>query len=259
MVVEQYFKPKTKKIDKEMEPEISDFDYEVTFTLDDDVKDIFPDKLGKDMIFDKTKDGFSTYFIDKDDKWDEVKDDVIDYCKDDLVEVISNYFYDRNIYNVEYELFTTRFDSLLEKYDYSGFQEVLQEHLEEYHSVKEVLEMHWSDARYILDTIYNYNNRDVMIESKKDEDIWLTFTCNLWEDENNPDYLLWDNPCDDEMSNNPKNFHFDEDYESYDELIDDFFEDYDMAIQCVVDSDKCGENWDRGNYILYVAEYDVEL
>lgn len=259
MVVEQYFTCKTRKINKELEQEISDFDYEVTFILEDDVKDLFPDKLGKDMIFDKTKDGFSTYFIDKDDEWDEVKDDVIYYCKEDLVEVMTNYFYDRGIYAVEYELFTTRFDSLIDKYDYSGFEDTLRNELEEYYSVKEVLEMHWSDARYILDNVYNYNHRDIMIESKKDENIWLTFTCNLWEDENNPDYLLWENPCEDEMRHNPKDFHFDEDQELYDELIDDFFDDYDMAIQCVVDSDKCGVHWDRGDYILYVAEYDVKL
>lgn len=151
-------------------------EYIVTIYLEEGISDMLPSKIGRDTPFyRKGSTEWEAEFIDKDELGiEDVEEIYVDY----FLEAIE---YDFSGDNYEIEVFRERFMDILEAYQ-GEFEEKLQERLEEFSDLREVLTMSDIEAERLCRNIYYEGWVDFRVKNK-DETVSLEMAINIFGDE----------------------------------------------------------------------------
>lgn len=207
-------------------------EYIVTIYLEEDISDMLPSKIGRDTPFYRRNSvEWEAEFIDKDEfGLDDVEEIYIDFFLEAFEE-------DFNGDNYEIEVFRERFMSILEAYQ-GEFEEKLQERLEEFSDLKEVLTMSKTDAERLCRNVYSEGWIDFRMEDKNDT-ISLEMSLNTFGDEfdlENPFDLVFYDEQGFEHYRVPKLCSNDSKrVEEYDSLVRETLDNLDEIIQYVYD------------------------
>ena len=151
-------------------------EYIVTIYLQRRISDMLPSKIGTDtQFYKKTPAMWEVEYIDKSgDRLEDIEEILID----DFIEAFIESF-DGD--NYEIEAFRERFGDVLAKYQ-GEFEEKLQERLEEFSDLKEVLTMTKEDAIKLCRNVYSEGWIDFRMEDKNDT-VSLEMSINIYGDE----------------------------------------------------------------------------
>ena len=221
-------------------------EYIVTVYLEESISDMLPSKIGRDTPFyRRNSTEWEAEFIDKDCEF--CIEDVEEIYVDDFLEAFEEDF---GGCNYEIEAFRERFGDVLAKYQ-GEFEEKLQERLEEFSDLKEVLTMTKEDAEKLCKNVYLEGWIDFRMEDKNDT-VSLEMSINIFGDEfdcANPfDLVFYDEEGFEHdrvptSSDNP---------EEYDNLVKETLDNLDEIIQYVYDY--------RGSYEFHeikIGEYKL--
>lgn len=230
-------------------------EYIVTIYLDKDISDMLPSKIGKDNPFyRKNATEWEAEFIDK---YGDGLEDIEEIYVDDFIEAFEEDF---NGSNYEIEVFRERFMNILEAYQ-GEFEEKVQERLEEFSDLKEVLTMSRMNAEWVCRLAYTEGWRDFKIIDD-DEAVSLEMAINIfgdeWDSENPFDLVFYDEQGF-EHYRVPKLCSEDsEKVEEYDNLVKETLDNLDEILQYVYDERYSDETYNIkiGEYNLIISPYD---
>ncbi len=230
--------------------------YIVTIYLQGRISDMLPSKIGTDtQFYKKTPAMWEVGYIDKS---GDGLEDIEEILIDDFIEAFIEAF-DGD--NYEIEAFRERFGDVLAKYQ-GEFEEKLQERLEEFSDLKEVLTMTKEDAEKLCRDIYLDGWRDFKVRGDEDT-VSLEMAINIYGDELDsygPFDLVFYDEQGFESDRVPKMYTKDHDkFEKYDNLVNETLDDLDEIIQYVYDYRDSDETHEvkLGEYILIISpNYD---
>lgn len=227
-------------------------EYIVTIYLQRRISDMLSSKIGTDtQFYKKTPTMWEVEYIDKS---GDGLEDIEEILIDDFIEAFIEAF-DGD--NYEIEAFRERFGDVLAKYQ-GEFEEKLQERLEEFSDLKEVLTMTKEDAEKLCRDIYLDGWREFKVRNN-DDSVSLEMAINIYGDE-------WDSydPFD-LVFYDEQGFKHDrvpissDDSEEYDNLVKETLNNLDEIIQYVYDYRDSDETHEvkLGEYILIISpNYD---
>lgn len=231
-------------------------EYIVTIYLDKDISDMLPSKIGKDTLFYRRNSvEWEAEFIDKD----------CEFCIEDIKEIyiddfLESFEEDFGGCNYEIEVFRERFGDILEQ-GQGEFEEKVQERLEEFSDLKEVLTMSRMNAEWVCRLAYTEGWRDFKI-SGDDEAVSLEMAINIFGDEfdsANPFDLVFYDEQGFEHDRVPKLCSNDsEKVEEYDSLVRETLDNLNEILQYVYDERYSDEthNIKIGEHNLIISPYD---
>ena len=203
-------------------------EYIVTIYLEEGISDMLPSKIGKDTPFyRKTPNTWEAEFIDK---YEDGLEDIEEIYIDDFLEAFEEDF---GGCNYEIEVFRERFEDVFDKYQ-GEFEENLQERLEEFSDLREVLTMSRTEAERICRNVYLEGWIDFRMEDKQDS-VYLEMSLNIYGDEfdcENPFDLVFYDEQGFEHDRVPISSN---DSEEYDNLVRETLNNLDEIIQYVYD------------------------
>ena len=226
-------------------------EYIVTIYLQRRISDMLPSKIGTDtQFYKKTPAMWEVEYIDKS---GDGLEDIEEILIDDFIEAfIASFDGD----NYEIEAFRERFGDVLAKYQ-GEFEKKLQERLEEFSDLKEVLTMTKEDAEKICRDIYLDGWREFKVRNN-DDSVSLEMAINIYADEfdlDNPFDLVFHDEQGFEHDRVPKMYSKDHDkVEEYNNLVKETLGDLDQIIQYVYDERYSDETHEvkLGDYELIV-------
>lgn len=228
-------------------------EYIVTIYLQRRISEMLSSKIGTDTPFyKKTPTTWEAEFIDKDSEF--CIEDIEEIFVDDFLEALEEDFVGSNF---EIEVFRERFGNILDKY-YGEFEEKLQNYLEEYSNLREVLTMTKGDAEKLCRNIYLQGWVYFRMENKKDS-VHLEMAINIFGDEfdyANPFDLVFYDEQGFEHDRVPKMYSKDHNkVEEYDYIVKETLDNLDEIIQYVYD---CRDSYDLhkvklGEYYLIIS------
>ena len=207
-------------------------EYIVTIYLQRRISDMLSSKIGTDtQFYKKTPTMWEVEYIDKS---GDGLEDIEEILIDDFIEAFIEAF-DGD--NYEIEAFRERFGDVLAKYQ-GEFEEKLQERLEEFSDLKEVLTMTKEDAEKLCRDIYLDGWREFKVRNN-DDSVSLEMAINIYGDEWDsyvPFDLVFYDEQGFECDRVPKMYTKDHDkFEKYDNLVNETLDDLDEIIQYVYD------------------------
>lgn len=203
-------------------------EYIVTIYLQRRISDMLPSKIGTDtQFYKKTPTMWGVEYIDKS---GDGLEDIEEILIDDFIEAFIEAF-DGD--NYEIEVFRERFGDVLAKYQ-GEFEEKLQERLEEFSDLKEVLTMTKEDAEKLCKNVYLEGWIDFRMEDKNNT-VSLEMSINIFGDEfdcANPFDLVFYDEQGFEHDRVPISS---DDSEEYDNLVKETLDNLNEIIQYVYD------------------------
>ena len=203
-------------------------EYIVTIYLEEGISNMLPSKIGNDTPFyRKNSVEWEAEFIDK---YEDSLEDIEEIYVDDFLEAFEEDF---GGCNYEIEVFRERFGDVLSKYQ-GEFEENLQERLEEFSDLREVLTMAKADAEKLCKDVYYDGWIDFRMEDKQDS-VYLEMSLNIYGDEfdcENPFDLVFYDEQGFEHDRVPISSN---DSEEYDNLVRETLNNLDEIIQYVYD------------------------
>lgn len=234
------------------------YDYIISIDVDWKVQNILPSKLNFDgIIFRKTVRGFDTPFQYTGKDFSEDKEMISISFIDALCEAIVSYFSDKGEYNPEWQIVEARFPDIVENAGQYGvdFEEQLQLRIEEFYTVREVLEASYVDILEDYNSVYLQEQREFEVISKADDSLYFEGIVNFWEEEINKDFVHYFSKYSESIYEIPKINSTLEKEAIYNKMVEEFLDDS-LTFQYIADSDVEGQEWDMGDYIIHVYPKD---
>ena len=122
--------------------------------------------------------------------WDKIKNG--DYeVTDEFVTLIEEELIEEGILVPEWDIFCVRFEELFDEFEdcTDFFWADVQEELEQYQSIRSVLEMTGKDAYRFLDSVFRDGYREFMVMSRTDEGVYFYGSANRYRKEEDEDFF----------------------------------------------------------------------
>jgi hypothetical protein len=110
---------------------------------------------------------------------------------DDLVEKVEEECFEEGILVPEWDIFCVRFFNLFDEYEdcTDFFWADVQEELEDYQSIRSVLEMTEKDAYSFLDSVFSDGYREFEVMAREEEDVCFFGSANRYLKEEDEDFF----------------------------------------------------------------------
>ena len=163
---------------------------------------------------------------------------------DNLVEKVEAEFLEEGIFAFEWELFCVRFSTLFDEYEYctDSFREDVQEELEQYQSIRSVLEMDEKKADAFLDSVFYDGYREFEVFARTDEDVCFFGSANRYKREDKEEFFIFYNengyPTGRQF---PRNHYQEKQNELFSQIIEEFCGYSGEIVDFITKSDDMGE------------------